>query len=265
MREFKLLTAGSFCAGLLVLVLFTLPVMGQEVHRVGLGFGIGRSYQIGTPGGSIDSPYMRFRSGSNHILCIWYENEKLNSPWTLRGGFSWAERRYWMSQERYANHWFRDTYFKIMPTYDFVSFWMSAGYNLYETDRIKLEAFTGLSVSLVGLSTFTGSGGSGGAYVSPLDFRVDYDYQFSQREFTTVEPIGGLNLRWRTERKLFRRLSYWLTFSVPTRSLDYIGYRMEETYRDQSTVYEGRWRSRMANWTLGISYDLYSWGRVKRP
>jgi hypothetical protein len=236
----------------------------QEVHRVGVGFGIGRSYQIGTPGGSIDRPYMRFRSGPNHILSVWYENEQLNSRWTLRGGFSWAERGYWMAQERFANPWFREAYFKIMPTYDFVSCWMSAGYSLWTTERIRLEAFAGLSVSMVGLSAFTAGGGSEGANVTPLDFRVRYDYQFSQRAYTTAEPLGGLNLRWRTERKFFRRLSYWLVCSVPTRSLDHIGYWMEETHRTESTVYEGRWRSRMANWTLGLSYDLYSWGRAKR-
>lgn len=252
-------------AGLLALCCLMTTALGQQQYRVGLGFGYGRSYQLGTPDGTIERPYQRFRSGSNHLLTLWYENEMKNNPWTLRGGFSWAERGYWLSQERFANNWFRGAYFKAGPTYDYVSLWMSAGYSLLDRERIKLEAFAGLCVSFVGLTAFGSASGVNGANVTPLEYRVEYDYEFSQREFTTVEPIGGLNLRWRTERKLFRRLSYWLAFSVPTRSLDYIGYRMEETYGNQTTVYEGRWRTRMLSWTLGLSYDMLSWGGARRP
>lgn len=250
--------------GLLVFCVLALPTRAQtEEHRVGLGFGLGRSYQIGTPGGSIARPYQRFRNGSNHLLTLWYENEKQRSPWVLRGGFSWARRGYWLSQDQFANRWFREAYFNFMPRYDYLGLWMSAGYRLLNTDRLKLEGFAGLSISLVSLNEVAFTYGYEGAYVTPLEHRGETEYRFSEREYTAVESILGLNLRWRTERKLFRRLSYWLSLSLPVNSLDYVGFRLEERYLDQATVYEGRWRTRMANWSVGIAYDLLTWGRLR--
>jgi hypothetical protein len=233
-------------------------LQAQSEHRVGVQFGMGRSYQIGTPGGSIARPYQRFRAGPSTLVGLWYENAWSNSPWVLRGGLSFAARGYRITQDRFANPWFREARFSLQYGYEFFTFSACGGYRFFDGQRLRIESFGGLALSHGYLFSWYSTSQLKGAYVTPLDYSERYmDASDSTlKTFALVEAVAGLNVRWKSQSRFWNRFSYWLVFHVPTHSYDEVKYSLTETHLNESTTYAGRWRTRMASWTLGVSFDI---------
>ena len=230
-------------------------------HCVGGSVGLGRSHQVGTPGGQLEGPHMRLHDGTHQVASLWYENRQANSPWTLGGGLTTAYRSYWMALNQRQERLLTRQLEAHGPGYSCLSAWLQAGCRLLQSDSMAVEGLVGLGIATARLSSFGSKRTNGGGRLPPAHLRIDYIHDPDEGAFTRVEPLLGLRVRHRSTTRQVGRLAWTLLFNVPTRPMGWVGYRVEETHGRHVYVAEGRWRTRLLAWSLGVSYDFYRWGR----
>jgi len=255
-------TGSPLVVGFLLFVL-TLPALQAQTkgNRVGLLMGYGRSYQVGTPGGSIDHRYMDFKSGSNFMIGGWYERQFAESPLRFRTQLYFMNRSHSMEQSRFSNNWLTDGKLTGSFNYEVLGMQLELGREFEIGNRLSITPYAGVNLAYLYMSSYTFSSSFSGAEVLPLFYRHEFVTDIDNSGFYAIEPCFGTRLSIRSQSKFWQRTSFWVNVQLPTRSLDEITYSARHQHNVEVVSYQGQWRSRTASWTAGVSFRILSWGK----
>jgi len=244
--------------GLLLFVL-TLPALKAQESGAGVLIGMGRSYQMGRAKDGINSQYIDFKSGGNSMLGAWYEKQIPGIHLQVRGLLYYMNRGYRLQQDRFMNHWTRGTSEAHTINYNTFAFQIDLGRKYALGKQVLVVPYIGIGVGYTQLDAVGGYSSADQQVSVPYSYESELVYDFDASGFATLEPNLGVRLGRSKERSWWGKLSFWANFQLAPRRLDRLGYRAIHQSGNEVVLYEGSWRSRMANWTVGLSYNFRRW------